>query len=124
MARRLLRIWPALAVVTLLTAFILAPMVSQSGPLQYFRSAEYRQYLHELYFGLSRGVLFPANPFVSSNGSLWKIPIEVWCYLALGAAGIVGLTRHRVVLPLLLTASVIYFFVLLRRAKGKCSVRF
>jgi peptidoglycan/LPS O-acetylase OafA/YrhL len=109
MARRLLRIWPALAVVTLLTAFVLGPLVSQSGPLQYFRSAEYQQYLHELYFGLSRGALFPANPFVSSNGSLWTIPIEVWCYLGLGVAGAVGLTRHRAVLPLLLASSVIYF---------------
>lgn len=108
-ARRLLRIWPALAVVTLLTAFILGPMVSQSGPLQYFRSAEYRQYLHELYFGLSRGALFPTNPFVSSNGSLWTIPIEVWCYLALGAAGVVGLLHRRIVLPLLLASSAIYF---------------
>lgn len=94
---------------TLLTAFILGPLVSQSGPLQYFKSAEYLQYLHELYFGLSRGALFPANPFVSSNGSLWTIPIEVWCYLALGTAGVVGLLRRRLVLPLLLASSVIYF---------------
>lgn len=109
MVRRLLRIWPALAVVTLLTAFLLGPLVSQSGSLLYFRSAEYRQYLHELYFGLSRGALFPANPFVSSNGSLWTIPIEAWCYLALGIAGVLGVLRHRVVLPVLLTLSVIYF---------------
>lgn len=109
MARRFLRIWPALAVVTLLTAFLLGPLVSQSGPRQYFLSAEYRQYLHELYFGLSRGVLFPANPFVSSNGSLWTIPIEAWCYLALGISGLLGVLRHRVVLPILLASSVIYF---------------
>ncbi len=109
MARRLLRIWPGLAVVTLLTAFVLGPLVSHLGSVQYFRSSEYRQYLHELYFGLSRGALFPGNPFVSSNGSLWTIPIEVWCYLALAIAGVLGIFRRREVLPLILVSSGIYF---------------
>ncbi|MDW5443937.1 acyltransferase [Polaromonas sp. SM01] len=109
MARRLLRIWPGLAVVTLLTAFALGPLVYQLGPIQYFRSSEYRQYLHELYFGLSRGMLFPSNPFVSSNGSLWTIPIEVWCYLALGTAGVLGVFRRREALPLIIASNVVYF---------------
>ncbi len=109
MARRLLRIWPGLAVAVLLTAFVLGPLVSHLGPVQYFRSSEYRQYLHELYFGISRGQLFTGIPSTAANGSLWTIPIEVWCYLALGIAGTLGIFRRREVLPLILASSLVYF---------------
>ena len=113
-ARRLLRIWPGLAVACLLVALVLGPIVSDLGARNYFRSPLLRDYLEVLglwQFKAQLPGVFAHNPIPgSANGSLWTIPIEVGCYLALAGVGALGLLR-RTGLALVLFAGVcIWFF--------------
>lgn len=97
-ARRLLRIWPGLAVAVLLVALVLGPLMSTLAPRAYYASPQLRDYLHMLGLWEFKSQLpgvFARNPIPgSANGSLWTIPIEVGCYLALAGVGALGLLRR------------------------------
>src|SRR3989442_213598 len=82
LTKRALRIFPGLFVATLLSAFVLAPLVSHLPPGAYFSRAEPYQYvvgntlldqtIHEL-----PGVSFVNNSVgVEINGSLWTLRYE------------------------------------------------
>ncbi len=94
-ARRLLRVWPGLAVACLLTALVLGPLVSSLSTGAYLRHPETRHFLKILglaSFDAGLPGVFAGNPLAgSANGSLWTIPVEVRCYLALVVVGVVGL---------------------------------
>lgn len=113
-ARRLLRIWPGLAVVTLLTALVLGPWVSSLSPQQYFSQAELRGFAWNLVFDLHNqlplqftGSALPA----AVNSSLWTIPLELKCYLALAAVGFVGMLRYRGLLTALTTLAALLTYL-------------
>lgn len=97
-ARRLLRIWPALAVAILLSTFVLGPAVSELPWRDYLRHPQLRAYLGNLLFQ-SVGTLplrFDGNALPHPvNGSLWTIPIELQCYALLATLGVAGLLRNR-----------------------------
>jgi len=99
---RFLRLWPALAVVVALTAFVLGPIVSTLAPRDYFASADGGSAPFGYFWGnLSlldpRQTLpgvFASNPIPRVvNGSLWTIPYEAAMYLCVAAAGAIGLLR-------------------------------
>ena len=117
-ARRLLRIWPGLIVVCLLVALVLGPAVSQLGPRAYFASPATWDYLSQLSLWQFKSYLpgaFVGNPIPeSANGSLWTIPIEIRCYLALMVVGLLGLLRRTWLLPLAFVAFSIWFFFLFK----------
>lgn len=112
--KRFLRIWPGLAVVTLAAAFVLGPLVSALDAQAYFGHPDLRDFLRNLKVTTIRYVLpgvFEGNPHPRAvNGSLWTIPLEVRCYFALLAAGIVGLMARRWMMALGTLAFGIYFF--------------
>lgn len=84
--RRLLRIWPALAVcLTLCVSFVCLVMVSNSD--QAMVPNLLLGYLPNYAFIWTDGTFFPHNPYKLLNGSLWTIPIEVQCY---GAVVVLG----------------------------------
>ncbi len=116
--RRLLRIWPGLAVVCVLVALVLGPLVSELEPRVYFSSPLTRDYFSLLNLWSVKGQLpgvFAGSPIPESvNGSLWTIPIEVRCYAALAIVGVVGLMRHTLLLPLTFAAFAFWFFFLLK----------
>jgi peptidoglycan/LPS O-acetylase OafA/YrhL len=59
---------------------------------------------------LSLPGVFEHNPYPPAvNGSLWTIPIEVWCYAVLGAAALVGLCRSRWKFNMVAIAALIAF---------------
>jgi len=104
-SKRLFRIYPGYAVITLLTALFLIPFACRvpfglKGSLlrdTAFSLATLR--------GLDPGGGFPDNAFHALNGSLWSIPFEAWCYVGVAALGLLGAIRSRkVVLGLLLGA--------------------
>ncbi|MET4577533.1 acyltransferase family protein [Ottowia thiooxydans] len=117
-ARRLLRIWPGLLVVCLLVALLLGPIVSQLGVKSYLASPATWDYLTQLNLWTFKAQLpgvFVGNPLPeSANGSLWTIPIEIRCYLALLVVGLLGLMRRTFVLPVVFSLFACWFFFLFK----------
>ena len=98
---RLLRLWPALAVLLVLQTLVLGPAATERSVAAYFADGS-------TWDALARGMLF--NPrqglpdvFVHNplpyevNGSLWTLRVELACYLAVLAAATLGLLRGPVV---------------------------
>ena len=97
---RVLRIFPALAVVLILTVLVLGPAVTALPLIRYAQASETWSYLPrnlslaQLQYDLP-GV-FANNPYGPAiNGSLWTLIHEVACYAALFAAGLLGMLRPR-----------------------------
>jgi peptidoglycan/LPS O-acetylase OafA/YrhL len=97
-ARRLLRIWPGLAAVVLLSTFVWGPLVSPLPWREYLRQPQIPDYLHNLLFDMRGGlpINFVGNalPF-AVNGPLWTIPLELKCYVVLAVLGMSGLLRWK-----------------------------
>lgn len=96
--KRFLRIWPGLAVVTVVAALLLGPAVTQDSLHEYFHSSMTWDYFSQLYLGIRFYLpgVFEHHPLPVVNGSLWTIPIEVRWYGLLMLAGVCGLVRRRV----------------------------
>lgn len=116
LAKRALRIFPGLVVALVLSAFVLAPLVTSLPLGEYLRRPEPYLYVfwntlldlrvHEL-----PGVMFVDNPVgLEVNGSLWTLRYEFEMYLMVLALGLFGLIRVPVLLLLLaLGLGCIYF---------------
>lgn len=98
---RFVRIYPALAVEVLLTAFLLGPIVTTLPLGEYFTSNGFFRYLVNV-TGHTTVYLpgaFADNPQPHiANGQLWTVPWELMCYIALGLAAIIGGRRSRTIL--------------------------
>ncbi|MBG9389772.1 acyltransferase family protein [Caenimonas aquaedulcis] len=97
-ARRLLRIWPGLAVAVALTVFIWGPLVSPLPWRDYFRHPGVVSYLKNAIFLVRDGlpVFFTGNALPTSvSGPLWTIPLEIKCYVVLALLGAVAGRRMR-----------------------------
>ncbi|WP_293766246.1 acyltransferase [uncultured Aquitalea sp.] len=115
-AKRMLRIWPGLAVNTLLCALLLGPVVSRLPANAYFGAPELFHYFSNLYFRMTYFLpgVFEDNPYpVAVNGSLWTIPLEISCYLSLMFAGVMTLLGRRLLtLGITVLVAVFYFYQL------------
>lgn len=86
LARRALRIFPALILVVLLTTFVFGPLLTDLSISQYFTKGQTWGYLMNI-------VLRPTYPLpgvftnnvypMAVNGSLWSLPVEFSLYLLL-----------------------------------------
>lgn len=89
--RRLLRIIPGLVICTLLTVFILGPLLTTLSLKDYFTNPHTRGYfqniiLHIVYY--LPGV-FEHNRIPNAvNGSLWSLPVEFIMYIILALVGV------------------------------------
>ncbi len=106
---RAMRLFPALIVVVLLTAFVLGPLVTALAVDVYFTNTGVATYIVRnitlafLQFDLP-GV-FADNPYPGAiNGSLWTLIHEVGCYFGVFVIGILGLFKRRIILTLALFA--------------------
>ena len=98
MLRRALRIWPGLAVVVLMSVFILGPLLTDLPLTEYFRHPVTHQHLLNLVLKVHTALpgVFISNPHPGSvNGPLWTIPLEVGCYATLVMLGLFRLVRWR-----------------------------
>ena len=111
-AKRLLRIWPGLAVAVSLLALVLGPFISTLSLHDYYQHPLVKDYFNNLLFKLrdQLPLRFEGNALpVAINGPLWTIPLEIKCYLLLGVLGVTGLLRVRwIVLGLTLFVIGIY----------------
>ena len=93
LSKRSLRIFPALLVCVTLTAVVLGPLMTSLPLLDYFGDPAFRRYFYNflLHIHYFLPAVFADNPWPNAvNGSLWSLPVEFFCYLAvlgLAAAG-------------------------------------
>ena len=113
---RIARLFPALIVVTVLTAFLYCPAFTTLGLAAYFSDIGTWTYvprnvsLAMLQYGLP-GV-FSHLPYpVAINGSLWTLVHEVTCYIGVLLAGLAGLLASRRSLATVLILYLVVFFV-------------
>lgn len=90
---RVLRLVPALTLVTLVSAFLIGPLFTTVSLRDYFSDSAVPTYLRNIlvwpHFALPG--LFEDNPRAGIvNGSLWTIQLEVICYGLLGAAALLS----------------------------------
>lgn len=114
LTKRFLRIWPGLAVVIVLAAFVLGPLVSNLSLHDYYLHPLIGEYLKNLRFSLrdQLPLSFVGNTLPGAiNGSIWTIPIEVKCYALLGLLGVTTLLRYRWVIATLTALTVIAYAV-------------
>lgn len=85
------RIFPGLAVCTLLSALVLGPLVTSLSVADYFAHPGTLKYLKNiaLYPVYFLPGLFETNIYPNAvNGSLWSLPVEFACYIGVIAAGL------------------------------------
>lgn len=109
---RAVRIFPALAFDTIVSALILGPVFTQFSLSAYFSDPLFIRYwlniLGEPQFSLP-GVFLdhPVSGIVKSQ--LWTIPLELGCYLSIGAIGLLGGQKRLWVAPVAaLVATIVY----------------
>lgn len=114
---RFIRIYPALTVEVLLSAFILGPIFTVLPLADYFSHHTFYRYLVNVTGHISFDLpgVFETNPFPRTvNGQLWTVPYELYCYFALTALAFVRLARRP---GTLLTATVaLQICIAVRRA--------
>ncbi len=97
--KRFLRIFPGLAVVILLSAFLLGPIISELTPKEYFTHPQTYHYLHTIVLFPIEYVLpgvFGSNLYPNAvNGSIWTIPYEVLCYIGVCLLGGFGFFKQK-----------------------------
>ncbi|HEX8054577.1 MAG TPA: acyltransferase [Thermoleophilaceae bacterium] len=100
LAKRALRIYPALILVLVLSTFVLGPVVTTLPVREYLSHPETWGYLYNNLVFETRYSLpgvFPDNPIpLAVNGPLWTLSPEVRSYAMLALVGLVGFLRSRV----------------------------
>jgi peptidoglycan/LPS O-acetylase OafA/YrhL len=116
LAKRALRIFPGLFVATLLSAFVLAPIVTTLSPGAYFALPQpylyvfgntlLNQRVHEL-----PGVMFVNNPAgLEINGSMWTLRCEFLMYLTVLGLGTLRLLKLPTALGMLALGMACLYF--------------
>lgn len=111
-ARRILRIWPALAVATLVIARAGVALTTLPAH-QYFGHAWWRFVgnnlrLHITYQLPEVFTRSPSPAMRAVNGSWWSIPLETKCYLYLAILGLIGLRRRWLSVFALVAVALLY----------------
>lgn len=111
--KRVLRIFPAYAVVVAVCALVVGPIVSDFDRARYFDHVQTWDYFRNLTFvelHYSLPMVFARNPYPHAvNGSIWTLPTEMAMYIALAALGCIGLMRRSVVSILAVALAIAWF---------------
>jgi peptidoglycan/LPS O-acetylase OafA/YrhL len=116
---RAARIYPALFVCVLLSAYVLYPALSTKGVMGSLASTDAWDYFARN-AALFRGTVWVLPGLFEDvalkgvvNGSLWTLPLEVKCYVLVFGLGILGLLRWRwaIIVGAMLALAGIYYVV-------------
>jgi peptidoglycan/LPS O-acetylase OafA/YrhL len=107
---RVLRIWPALIVVVVLTVFVVGPLATSSSITSYASAHATARYLGNATL-LPPTVytlpgVFARAPLTAVNGSLWTLRYEILAYVGLFALCVVGAVRSIRLMALVFAALV------------------
>lgn len=94
-----LRIVPALFVEITLSAIVLGPLLTSFSLRNYYSGTQFFQYFFNVvgYIHYNLPGVFLHHPVPRTvNGSLWTVPYEAKCYLALAGLAMIGLRRRPV----------------------------
>jgi peptidoglycan/LPS O-acetylase OafA/YrhL len=110
---RVLRIYPALTVVILITVFILGPILTTYSLKQYFASEQTTGYISNIisitsFFRLPGVFTHNYNPYVV-NASIWTLPNEIACYFLVAIIGLFLSKRFKSFFVLLLVFLIMYY---------------
>lgn len=100
-ALRIARIWPALAICTVVTVGVVGPLFTTWPLHAYFASATTWSYVTHMLtiitgIGWTLPGVFEHNPFGADvNAAIWTIPLELKCYLLVLVGGLLGFVRSR-----------------------------
>ncbi len=113
---RILRLMPALIVLSLLAVFVVGPLFTALPLSAYFTDSQTWRYLCDvLTFGnTSSGPaqIYPDNPWAGEfSASLWTLRYEAFAYTGTVLIAVTGLARTRTRVLALFTASVVAFVV-------------
>ena len=93
-AKRALRIFPAVIAYTVLMVFVVGPALTTLGTGKYFGNHKSWSYLAMIgLYGAGNGLpgVFPHNPYSGQvNGALWTLPVEFACYLTVPLLSLLG----------------------------------
>ncbi len=115
MAHRFLRLIPALFVEILLSALILGPVLTSLPLAVYVKGYEFRHYFLNIVGNIHYHLpgVFLTNPTPAIvNRSLWTIPYELECYLALVLLSVTKLVKSRGFMVFLVASASVGFAVL------------
>ena len=114
LALRVLRLFPALVVETVLSALVIGPVFTSLPLNSYFEDPSFLGYFTSL-VGVVKYKLpgvFTTNPFpVYVNGQLWTLPYELYCYILLAVAVLLGLVRRDARFAAVVIVLVLFAFV-------------
>lgn len=90
LARRALRIFPALWVVVLLSVLVLGPVLTTWSLADYWQGRDTARYAANLLLFIKYNLpgVFETNALRAVNGSLWTLPAEFLSYLLVGVWGV------------------------------------
>lgn len=121
MGLRAIRIYPALAVEVLLSAFLIGPWLTSSALVDYFSSPIFFKYLlnalGDIHYQLPG--LFLDNPKSNIvNSQLWTVPWELACYVVLGVLVFLGARKWPIIFPLAMIVGILAFTFLPHVPRG------
>ncbi|MBA9086781.1 peptidoglycan/LPS O-acetylase OafA/YrhL [Fontibacillus solani] len=94
---RILRLFPAIWIVTILTVLVLGPLLTTLTLSEYFRNYSTWSYFNNAFLiSIQYGLpgVFENNVYPSAiNGSIWTLPYEILCYIGLAIIGYYGLIK-------------------------------
>jgi len=94
---RVIRLFPALAVESLIAMMVIGPLFTKHALIQYFSDADLWAYMLNM-FGIVHYYLpgvFLDNPTPQVNAQLWTLPWELYCYIVISLFYILSLYRSK-----------------------------